>query len=93
MDMNKISQLLFDLNIKKEGEIVDDYYVIKLDNYNEFNQVYNKLEKSLELERDSNNSKVDEDSAHVEYFNDDLTVELIAIFDEDEYTLNIIEEN
>ena len=46
----KIKYLLDDLGIEDtNGEIIDDYYVITIPDYNEFNSVYNKLEKSLKI--------------------------------------------
>ena len=88
----KIKYLLKDLRIDDTGgEIIDNYYVITIPDYNEFNRVYNKLEKSLKITKDSNESFLNEQEAHIQYESDDLLIELIAILDEDNYTLNITE--
>lgn len=88
----KIKYLLDDLGIEDtNGEIIDDYYVITIPDYNEFNAVYNKLEKSLKITKNSYASFLNEEEAHIQYESDELIIELIAILDEDNYTLNITE--
>ena len=88
----KIKYLLDDLGIEDtNGEIIDDYYVITIPDYNEFNTVYNKLEKSLKITKNSHASFLNEEEAHIQYESDELLIELIAILDEDNYTLNITE--
>ena len=43
------------------------------------------------MERDSDSSSLDEEDAHVTYVYKNMLLELVAIFDDDEYTLNIFE--
>lgn len=93
MDENKLEVLdIADLN-PDDGEVVDNYFVIDLIDYDTFNNVYNKLEKNIEFERDSDQSSLDEDSAHITYIYKDVLVELVALFDEDDYSINIYEED
>lgn len=76
-----------------EGEMVDNYFVVDLYDYNNFNTVYNKLEKNIEFERDSDQTSLDENAAHITYLYKDMLVELVALFDSDNYSINIYEEN
>ena len=71
------------------GEQIDDYYVVELIDYDLFSEVYNKLERNIDCERDSDNSTLDIEYAHITYIYKDTLVELVAIFDDDDYTLNI----
>ena len=92
MDENKL-ELLDIVGLEPDGDIIDNYYVINLYDYDTFNSVYNKLEKNIECERDSDQSSLDENEAHITYIYKDVLVELIALFNSDEYSLNIYEEN
>lgn len=91
MNDNKL-ELLDRLNIEPDGEVIDNYFVIDLFSYDEFSAVYNRLEKDIEVERDSDKSSLTEKEAHITYIFKDVLVELVALFDEDYYTLNIYEE-
>lgn len=75
----------------QDGEFVDNYFVIDLLDYDEFNNIYNELEKNINMERDSDSSSLDAEDAHVTYVYKNMLLELVAIFDDDEYTLNIFE--
>ncbi len=92
MDENKL-ELLDIVGLEPDGDIIDNYYVINLYDYDTFNNVYNKLEKNIECERDSDQSSLNEDEAHITYVYKDVLIELIALFNSDEYSLNIYEEN
>lgn len=92
--MDEIKQVLADLNIFKKGEYNDDgYYVIVLDDYEDFNAIYSKLEKSLKVQRDSEHSYLQDDDAHIQYYKDNVIIELIGLLDENDYTLNLIKED
>ncbi|MBQ6631865.1 MAG: hypothetical protein IJH55_07130 [Romboutsia sp.] len=93
MDENKIEVLNIAGLDPDDGEIVDNYFVIDLYDYDNFNNVYNKLEKNIECERDSDQTSLDENTAHITYLYKDVLVELIGLFDTDEYSINIYEEN
>ena len=76
------------------GEEIDDYLVFDLYDYDYFNDVYNALERNIEVDRDSDNSSLDTEKAHIIYVYKNYLLELVAFFDEDEeqsYTLNIFE--
>lgn len=92
MDDTKL-ELLDILGLEPDGEVIDNYYVIDLYDYEEFNNIYNKLEKNIECERDSDQTSLNEETAHITYVYKDVLVELIALFDSDSYTLNIYEED
>ncbi len=92
MDETK-QELLESLGLfEEDGEIIDDYLVIDLYDYDNFNRVYNLLEKDIECERDSDQTSLDDYAAHIVYVYKDILVELVALFESDSYTLNIFEE-
>lgn len=92
--MDEIKQFLVDLSLPLKGEYnKEGYYVIELNDYEEFNRVYSKLERDLKVERDSEHSFLNIDEAHVQYTKDNLVIELIALLDENDYTLNIYKED
>lgn len=92
MDENKL-ELLRIAGLEPDGKIINNYYVIDLHNYETFNKVYNRLEKNIEVERDSDQTSLDEDAAHVTYIFKDVLVELVALFYNDNYSLNLFEED
>lgn len=92
MDENKL-ELIEIAGVEPNGKQVDNYYVIDLFDYDTFNSVYNRLEKNIECIRDSDNTSLTEDTAHITYLFKDVLVELVALFNEDDYTMNIYEEN
>lgn len=86
----RIKELLDKLNIGNE-ELTEEgkYYVITLPDYDEFVKVYNKLENSLHIFKNSLASFAEEDDVHVQYETEDgIVLELVAILSEDNYTLN-----
>ena len=87
----QIIELLNKLNIESSSIEEDgEYYVIKLDSYDEFIKTYNKLEKSLEVFKNSLLSFITDGDSHIQYETDSgILLELVAILDEDNYTLNI----
>ena len=92
MDENKL-ELLRIAGLEPDGKIINNYYVIDLHDYETFNKVYNRLEKNIEVERDSDQTSLDEDAAHVTYIFKDVLVELVALFYNDNYSLNLFEED
>lgn len=92
MDESKL-ELLDIAGLEDNGEIIDNYYVIDLYDYDNFNTVYNKLEKNIECIRDSDQTSLDENAAHITYTYKDVLVELVALFDIDDYSLNIFKED
>lgn len=87
---NQIKELLGKLNIDLPVEEKGRYWVVKLDSYEDFVKVYNKLENSLAVFKNSLLSFMTEEDSHVQYETDDgILVELVAIFDENDYSINI----
>ena len=76
-----------------DGEYSEPYFVIELFDYDTFNNVYNRLEKNIEFERDSDETSLNDESAHITYVFKDLLVELVAIFDSDNYSFNLYKED
>lgn len=76
------------------GQEIEDYMVFDLYDYDYFNDVYNALEKNIEVDRDSDNSSLDAEKAHIIYVYKNYLLELVAFYSDDEeesYTLNIFE--
>lgn len=89
----QVEKLLEKLNINYPVEQRGKYWVVTLDSYEDFVKTYNKLEKSLVVFKNSLLSFMTEEESHIQYETDDgLILELVAIFDEDDYTLNISKE-
>lgn len=86
----QIQELLDKLNINEPFEEQGEYYVITLDSYDDFVRTYNKLEKSLDVFKNSLASFFTGEDSHMQYETDDgLILELVGVLDEDDYTLNI----
>lgn len=86
----KIKDILNKININIPIEEDGDYYVGYIDSYEDFVNTYNKLERSLDVFKNSLASFMTEEESHIQYETDDgIIIELIALFDEDEYTINI----
>lgn len=86
----QIKELLDKLNIEEQPEQQDEYQVIYFDSFESFLKVYNKLEKSLDVFKNSLSSFFNGDECHLQYETDEgLLLELVGILDEDDYTLNI----
>ena len=92
---DNIIKILEDIGVDPDSyQEIDNYLVFNLYDYDYFNDVYNRLEKNIEVDRDSDNSSLDAEKAHIIYVYKNYLLELIAFFDEDEdenYTLNIFE--
>lgn len=86
-----IDNLLRDIGISDTGEYVDNVYVITFADYDEFSDVYNILENAVNITKNSPESFLNEKESHVQYETEDYVIELIGLFDVDEYTLNIRE--
>lgn len=76
------------------GEEIENYTVFDLYDYDYFNDVYNALEKNIEVDRDGDNSTLDTEKAHIIYVYKNYLLELVALYGDDDsesYTLNIFE--
>ena len=85
----QIQEIIEKVNIDVELDKEKDYYVGHLESYEDFVDAYNKLERSLDVFKNSLASFMTEDDSHIQYETDDgILVELVAIFDDDDYTIN-----
>lgn len=89
-----IQEILEKVNININLEKEKDYYVGHLDSYDDFIDAYNKLERSLDLFKNSLASFMTEEESHVQFETDDgLLIELVGLFDDDDYTINITKDD
>ena len=86
-----MEELLRKLNINKRGELKGNIYTITIDSYDEFSMIYNKLEQSEEISKNSNVSYFNMDDAHVIYMGDEYDVILNGDLSSDIYVLTIEE--
>ena len=86
-----MDKLLKSLGITKQGVLQDNLYTIPIDTYDEFSYIYNKLEQSLELIKDSDNSHFSSGDIIVEYYSDNYILNLQGDLDLDKYELIVQE--
>ena len=86
-----MEELLKKLNISKEGKYVGDVYTISMESYDEFSAIYNILEQSDDITKDSDESAFNMDEAHVVYNTDDYEINLNGDLIDDVYKLQIKE--
>lgn len=84
-----MQELLKQLSIEDSGKMVGDVYTINLDNYDEFSALYNKLEQSEIIRKDSDQSTFNMDEAHVVYLSDEYELNLDGDLTDDVYALII----
>lgn len=89
-----MEELLKDLDLQQQGEYDENgAYIIEYDDYDDFTTVYNRLESSYLLVKDSPNSRLDEKESHIEFYNEKYTAILDANFDDDYYQLTMFKED
>lgn len=86
-----MEELLNKLSITPSGEYIEDNYTISIESYDEFSAIYNKLEQSELLTKDSDESSFNMDEAHIVYVADNYILNLNGDLNADEYQM-IIEE-
>lgn len=86
-----MEELLRKLNINKRGELKGNIYTITIDSYDEFSMIYNKLEQSEEISKNSDESYFNMDDAHIIYMSDKYDVILNGDLSSDIYILTIEE--
>lgn len=86
-----MEELLKELSISSNGKFVNENYIVDIGSYDEFSAIYNKLEQSDLITKDSDESHFNMDEAHIVYITDDYTLNLNGDLIADEYQL-IIEE-
>ena len=83
-----MNELLKKLNIENIFE-TEDGYGYETESYDEFTDIYNKLESYTKLVKNSPQSYLNEASSHIEFDGDGYFVYLDADFNIDEYLLTI----
>lgn len=83
-----MKKLIDVLNIEMQIDINNNYHA-QFNDYDEFTEIYNKLEKSNLITKNSPQSYLNEHDCHVEFDGDDYYVYLEGDFNIDEYTLTI----
>ena len=86
-----MKELLKRIGLSDNGEVIDDVYVIRFDDYDKFTDIYNKLENGDFMDKISPESFLNESECNVRYENDDYILFLIGIFDDDDYSVNLVE--
>lgn len=86
-----MKEFLKSIGITGELQKSNASYVMDIANSNEYGRIYSLLDKSEDVEEDSESSQVTMDYSSVQFFNDDYTIQLIADFEHDQYRLTIKE--
>ena len=86
-----MEELLKQLSIEDVGEIEGGVYTIDINSYDEFSAIYNKLEQSEVITKDSDESSFNMDEAHVVYLSDEYEINLNGDLNNDVYKLTIEE--
>ncbi len=86
-----MEELLKQLSITPTGEYIEDNYTISMESYDDFSAIYNKLEQSEILTKDSDESSFNMDEAHVVYLSEKYILNLNGDLNDDEYQLIIKE--
>lgn len=86
-----MEELLKQLSIEDTGEIKGGIYTIDINSYDEFSAIYNKLEQSEVITKDSDGSYFNMDEAHIVYLADNYELNLNGDLDDDVYVLTIKE--
>ena len=84
-----MEELLKQLSIENTGSMQGGVYTIRIDTYDEFSALYNKLEQSEVIQKDSDQSTFNMDEAHVVYLSDECELNLDGDLTDDVYALII----
>lgn len=71
---------------------IDSKFTKTFENYNEFTDCYNMLENSLDVNRDSNESYMEEDDIYILFEGNNFKIELTGSLVEDNYKLELTKE-
>lgn len=88
-----MEEFLRELHINAPGKMLDNSLVVDINSYDEFSALYNKLEQSEKLSKDSDESYFNMDNAHVIYLSDNYELILNGDLSNDVYQLSIQELN
>ena len=87
-----MENLIKKLNLENMLEEDDKGYHYEFDDYDTFTTMYNKLENTRSITKNSPQSYLNENEGHVELDGEDFTVYLDGDFNIDDYKIIIIEE-
>lgn len=87
-----MENLIKKLNLEDMLEEDDKGYHYEFDDYDTFTTMYNKLENTRSITKNSPQSYLNENEGHVEFDGEDFTVYLDGDFNIDDYKIIIIEE-
>ena len=82
-----MKQLLTTICINLPGHYEGDDYVVDIDNSDMFYRVFSKLDNTDLLDEETESSQVGLDATNVIYSSDDYSINLIANFENDTYSL------
>lgn len=88
---DKLEKLLTDLNIKKEGKMSGESYIVVLDNSDEYSRMYTALDNFDGAFLDPEGMIMSDSTGLMTYLTDDFDITLRADFDNDKYYL-VVEE-
>lgn len=86
-----MEEFLKSLGINGNLQKSNSSYVMDIEDSNEYGKIYSLLDKSDEIEEDTESSQVTLDYSSIQFFNDLYTLQLIADFENNEYRLTIKE--
>lgn len=83
-----MKEFLEKLGITKEGEYTDDNnYFIDLEDDDTYAKVFSLLEKSNEVEEDTDASQLTSENSSIQYVGDDYTITILVDYESDQYAL------
>lgn len=89
-----MEEFLKELGITKQGKKNENgFYVIDIDNSDEFGRIFSRLDKSDLVDEDEESSSITLDSANITYLSDDYTITLMADFENDTDYKLVMREN
>lgn len=89
-----MEEFLKELGITKQGRKNENgFYVIDIDDSDEFGKIFSKLDKSDLVDEDEESSSITLDSANITYLSDDYTITLMGDFENDTDYKLVMREN
>lgn len=89
-----MEEFLKELGITKQGRKNENgFYVIDIDDSDEFGKIFSRLDKSDLVDEDEESSSITLDSANITYLSDDYTITLMADFENDTDYKLVMREN
>lgn len=90
MNIEQVKEFLSSIGITDEGTIVDNEYVIKLEDSDAWARVYSLLEQAENVDQDIDEPiMASERSGIIAYLSDDYDLTLDARYDSNTYTLTV----